>query len=185
MAVVVSMLRGINLGAHKRVKMDDLRGLYESLGYTDVRTHIQSGNVIFSSKDRNMVTLARRIGKGIEDTFGFQSEVVVRSIAELKDVVARNPFAGRKDMDPSRFLVNFLVTDPGDEARAAVLKIKTEPEELRIIGREAYIYFPNGMARPKMSWPAIERTLKTSGTGRNWNTVMKLIEIAEALEASR
>ena len=99
-------------------------------------------------------------------------------------MIARNPFAKRRDIHPSRLLVTFLASDPGPEARDRVLKIKTEPEELRIDRRELYIYYPNGMARPKLSLPAIEKTLKTSGTGRNWNTVTKLLEIAETLEGS-
>src|SRR6202035_3736267 len=114
---------------------------------------------------------------------GFRSDVVLRTTAELRDVVARNPFAARQGIEPAKLLVTFLAADPGQEARDKVLQIKTDPDEVRIDGREIYIYFPNGMARPKLSWPVMERTLKTSGTGRNWNSVRKLLEIAESLEA--
>jgi uncharacterized protein (DUF1697 family) len=100
-------------------------------------------------------------------------------------VIARNPFAKRRDIAPNKLLVTFLANDPGEEARNRAAKIKTEPEELRIDRREVYIYFPNGMARPKMSWPAIERMLQTSATGRNWNSVTKMLEIAEKLEAAK
>ena len=79
--------------------------------------------------------------------------------------------------------MTFLASDPGQEAREKLLAIKAEPEELRIEGRELYIYYPNGMARPKLQWPIIEKALKTSGTARNWNTVTKLLEMAERLEA--
>jgi uncharacterized protein (DUF1697 family) len=102
----------------------------------------------------------------------------------MRDVIARNPFAKRRGIEPSKLLVTFLASDPGPEAREKLHKIKTEPEEVRMDGREIYIYFPNGMARPKLSWPVIERTLRTSGTGRNWNSVTKLLEIAERLEAA-
>ena len=78
----------------------------------------------------------------------------------------------------------FLASDPGAETRDKVLSLKTEPEELRMNGRELYIYFPSGMARPKLSWAVIEKTLKVPGTGRNWNSVTKLLEMAERLEAS-
>ena len=81
-------------------------------------------------------------------------------------------------------MVTFLASDPGEDARVNARRIKTGPEELILDGREAYIYFPNGMARPKMSWPAVERALKTFGTGRNWNSVIKLLEIAEMLETT-
>jgi uncharacterized protein (DUF1697 family) len=118
----------------------------------------------------------------MEKTFDFCPVIVLRSANELRSAIAASPFAKRKDIEPSKLLVTFLAAAPAPEALASALKIKTGPEELRIVGREAFIYFPNGMARPKMSWPAIERALKTTGTGRNWNTVIKLLEIAESLE---
>jgi uncharacterized protein (DUF1697 family) len=98
--------------------------------------------------------------------------------------MARSPFAKRSSIEPSRLLVYFLASDPGAEIRDKVLSLKTEPEELRMDGRELYIYFPNGMARPEMSWAVLERTLKVPGTGRNWNSVTQLLEMAERLEAS-
>jgi uncharacterized protein (DUF1697 family) len=184
MTVIISMLRGVNLGPHRRLKMEELRALYESLKLRDAQTYVQSGNVIFRTEEKDLLRLVKRIEAGIEKKFGFQSDVVLRTVTELRDVVARNPFAKRREIEPSRLLVTFLASDPGEEARAKVLQIKTEPEELRIDGREAYIYFPNGMARPKMSWPAIERVLKVSGTGRNWNSVTKMLEMAEKMEAA-
>jgi uncharacterized protein (DUF1697 family) len=185
MAVIVSMLRGVNLAAHNRMKMDALRALYESLKLRDPQTYIQSGNVVFRTEERDLVLLAKRIEKGIERKFGLHSDVIMRTCSEMRDVIARNPFAKRRGIEPSKLLVTFLASDPGSEARDKILKIETAPEELRIDGREVYIYFPNGMARPKMSWPAIERIVKTSGTGRNWNSVTKLLGIAESLEASQ
>jgi uncharacterized protein (DUF1697 family) len=185
MAVVISLLRGVNVGGHNKIKMDALRALYGSLKLRDPQTYVQSGNVVFRTDERDLALLAQRIGKGIERSFGFRPEVIVRTSAELRDVVARNPFAKRRGIEPSKLLVTFLDRDPGPEAREKVLTIKTAPEELRIDGRELYIYFPNGMARPKFSWTVIERTLKTPGTGRNWNTVTKLLEIAERLKGSQ
>jgi uncharacterized protein (DUF1697 family) len=183
MPVVISMLRGVNVGGHNKIKTDALRALYESLKLKDAQTYIQSGNVIFRTKERNHVLLTKRIQDGIESSFGFRPGVVLRTSDELRNVIARNPFAARRDIEPNKLLVTFLAGDPEPEARAAALKIKTDPEELRIDGREAYIYFPDGMARPRLSLPAIERILKTFGTGRNWNSVTKLLEIAEKLEA--
>lgn len=185
MPAVVSMLRGVNVGGHNRVKMDALRALYESLGLLDVQTYVQSGNVVFRTKERGLASLAKRIEDAIEKGCGFRPGVVLRTTAEMRAVIAKNPFASRQDMDPAKFLVTFLADDPGAEAREKALAVDTAPEELRIDGREVYIYFPNGQARPKMSWPRVERALKTWGTGRNWTTVAKLLEMAEALEACR
>ena len=184
MAVIISMLRGVNVGGHNKIKMDALRALYESLGLEDVQSFIQSGNLVFRTKERDLPALTKRIQNGIERRFGIRPDVILRTCSELRDAIRRNPFAKRRGIEPNKLLVTFLAADPGTEARQNALRISTGPEELRIDGREVYIYFPNGMARPKMSWPKMERTLGTSGTGRNWNTVNKLLEIAEKLEAS-
>jgi uncharacterized protein (DUF1697 family) len=184
MAVVISMLRGVNLGPSRRVKMDALRALYASLKLRDAQTYVQSGNVVFRTDEKDMARLTQRIEKAIEKSFGFSCDVILRTPAELRQAIARNPFAARKDIHPSKLLVTFLVGEPSREAREKVLEIKADPEELHIHGREIYIYFPNGMARPKLSWASIDKALRTSGTGRNWNSVQKLLEIAEKLEAS-
>lgn len=184
MAVVISMLRAVNVGGHNKIKMDALRALYESLRLRDPQTYVQSGNVVFRTAERDLLLLSKRIQGRIERTFGFRPEVILRTAGELRDVIARNPFAKHQGIEPNRLLVTFLAGDPGAEAREKILKLKTDPEELRINGRELYIYFPNGMARPKLSWAAIEKTLKTPGTGRNWNSIKKLLEIAERLEAA-
>jgi uncharacterized protein (DUF1697 family) len=182
MGVWISLLRGINVGGHRLIKMERLRALYESLELKDVRTHLQSGNVVFRANARDPVRLRKLIEDGIEREFGFRSDVVLRTCAELKAVVTRNPFATRPALEPGTLGIHFLAAGPGREARALALAIRTDPEELRIEGSELYIYYPNGMGRPKLSLPLIEKTLKTLGTTRNWNTVRKLLEMAEELE---
>src|SRR5205814_744484 len=134
-------------------------------------------------RDCDLAALAKRIEKGIERTFDIRSAVILRTTPEMQDVVTRNPFAKRTDIEPGKLVVTFLATDPGHEAREKVRAIKADPEELFIDGRELYIYFPNGQARPKLSFAAVERALKTTGTGRNWNSVTKLLAMAEALES--
>jgi uncharacterized protein (DUF1697 family) len=185
MVVMISMLRGVNVGGHNKIKIDALLSLYLSLGLRDPRAYVQSGNVVFKTRDRGIAKLAKQIEESIERGFGFRPAVILRTPAELREVIARNPFAGRTGIDHSKLLVSFLARDPGPECRKKVLMIKTAPEELFMDGRELYVYFPNGMGRPKMSWAAVERAHKTPSTGRNWNTVTKLLEIAEALEISK
>jgi uncharacterized protein (DUF1697 family) len=180
MAVIISMLRGVNVGAHNRVSMEALRALYESLKLQGPQTYVQSGNVIFRTDERDLLKLGNRIETAIEKKFGFQSDVVLRSTPQMRDVIARNPFA-KRGVEPKRLLVIFLASDPGDEARAKVRAIKCAPDELFIDGREAYIYFPHGMGRPTLSWAAIPKTLKVSGTGRNWNSVTKMLDVAEKM----
>ncbi|HTZ88938.1 MAG TPA: DUF1697 domain-containing protein [Alloacidobacterium sp.] len=182
MTVVISMLRGVNVGGHNKIKMDALRALYVSLKFDNVATFIQSGNVVFRTKERELGKVGKRIGDGIEKSFGFRPEVILRTVEEMRGVIARNPFAARKDVEPNKLLVWFLAAEPDAEARTKALAVKADPEELHIIGREVFIYFVHGMARPKLSMPAVERALKVSGTGRNWNSVQKLLAMAEKLE---
>jgi len=184
MAVIISMLRGVNVGGHNKIKMDALRALYESMKLREAQTYVQSGNVIFRTDERDIARLAKRIEDGIERKLGFRPDVILRTATEMREVIARNPFAKRRGIEPSKLLVTFLGSDPGAEAREKVLQIKCDPEELRIEGRELYIYFPNGIGRSKLSWAGLEKTLKTPGTARNWNSVTKMLEMAESLEAS-
>jgi uncharacterized protein (DUF1697 family) len=183
MPVIISMLRGVNVGGHNKIKMDALKALCVSLKLKDPQTYVQSGNVIFRTEEKDLAKLTKRIQDAIERKIGFRPDVMLRTASELRAVIARNPFAKRSGIEPGRLLVTFLATDPGKEAREKALAIKTEPEELHILGREAYTYYPNGQARPSVPWTTIERILKTSGTGRNWNSVTKMLEIAEKLES--
>jgi uncharacterized protein (DUF1697 family) len=184
MPVFVSMLRGVNVGGHCKIAMEALRALYDSLGLRDAQTYIQSGNVVFRAKERESTHLAERIGDGIFRRFGFRPGVVVRTCSELRNAISKNPFPAQAAAEPNKLLVTFLSGDPDAEARDRALKIDVGPEELRIDGRELYIYFPNGQGRSKLSLPLVEKTIKTTGTGRNWNTVIKLLDMAETLEAS-
>lgn len=183
MPVAISMLRGVNVGGHNCIKMETLRAMYESLGLRDAQTYVQSGNVVFRTSACDVGSLGKRIEAKIEQTFGFRPGVMVRTTSDLRDVIRRNPFASRRGLDPRKLLVTFLAADPAPEARAKILGIRADPEELRVDGREVYAYYPNGFGRAKLSAALIERTLNTSGTGRNWNTVTKLLEIAEKLES--
>ncbi|HLY63402.1 MAG TPA: DUF1697 domain-containing protein [Terriglobia bacterium] len=184
MPVLISLLRAVNVGGHQMIKMDALRELYESIGFRPARTYLQSGNVVFKSGERDPARLTKKIETAIERDFGFRPDVVIRTTVELKDVIRRNPFAKRRDIDPRKLLVTFLAGVPAREDVEKVSKIKADPEEMHINGREVYIYFPNGVARPKISWTQVAKKLKTSGTARNWNTVTQLLAMAEELEAA-
>jgi uncharacterized protein (DUF1697 family) len=157
MAVVIAMLRGVNVGGYQKLNMEALKTLCGGLGLRDVQTYIQSGNVVFR-----------------EDS--------VRTTSELRKVIAGNPFVKRPEVEPNRLLVLFMASTPGRQARERVLAVPCEPEEMHIKGRELYIYYPNGMARPRIPVARIEKLLQTSSTGRNWNTVNKLLAMAEMLE---
>ena len=184
MPVLISMLRGVNLARHKRIKMDVLRALYLSLKLEDPRTYVQSGNVIFRTKEKNTAQLARKIKDAIARKFGFRAEVILRTPEEFRKAIAANPFAKRRGLEPGKLLVTFLASEPAADARSRLLALKPYPEELHLIGRELYIYFPNGAGRSKLAWASLAKMLGTDGTARNWNSVMNMLQIAEEMEGS-
>lgn len=165
---MISLLRGINVGGHNLVRMDALREAYQSLGLRNPRTWLQSGNVAFETDETGLPALAARIEDALERTFGFRPAVILRTPAELEQVIAGNPFPGR---DPAKLAVIFLATDP------ATPKLPATEEEWHLRGREMYIYYPNGMGRTKLTPAVLERALKTRGTARNWNTVNNLLKL--------
>lgn len=183
MSVAISLLRGVNVSGRNMVKMETFRKMCESLGHRSVQTYVQSGNAVFQTRRSDSIAIEKQIEEAMEKKFGFRVNVMVRMSDELRDVIARNPFA-KRNLDPARVLVHFLKSLPTAEAREKTCAIQTDPEELLLSGREMFIYYPNGVGKSKLPSARVERALGTSGTGRNWNTVMKLMAMAEALESA-
>jgi uncharacterized protein (DUF1697 family) len=184
MPALISMLRAVNVGGHNKIKMDALRALYSSLGFENPQTYLQSGNVIFKTSERKLDIVAKHIQSAIKKKFNCTTDIILRTTAELRSVVTKNPFAKRPGIEPSKLLIAFLASDPGDEARKTLEDQKFAPEELHVAGRELYIYFPDGMGKSKLPWPRMYKILNTPGTGRNWTSVTKMLEMAENLELS-
>jgi uncharacterized protein (DUF1697 family) len=178
MQVVIALLRGVNLAGHHQIKMEVLRALCESLGLRDPQTYIQSGNVVFSTTERDLPKLARRIEAAIEKKAGFRPDVILRTTDEVRHVISKNPFCKRAGIEPAKLIVTFLADEPAAQVREQVLGIKGHPEEIHVRGRELYIYFPDGMGQSKLN-PVLSRILKNTGTARNWNTINKLLQMAE------
>jgi uncharacterized protein (DUF1697 family) len=168
---MVALLRAVNVGGRK-VSMSVLRELAESLGYANVRTYIQSGNLLFATarKPRPPVLEA-----AIEDRFGIAVDVALRSGTELERVLARNPFPSA---DRSRLHVGFMTAKPSQAAVSALDHRAFEPEQFTVSGTEAYLHLPAGMARPKLP-DYLVRALGVPMTIRSWNTVTKLAELAK------
>jgi uncharacterized protein (DUF1697 family) len=174
----IVLLRGINVGGHRRIPMADLRALLTGLGYEGVRTHLQSGNVVLESK-ASPRTVGRTIERGIRDELGFDVEVFLRTRDELADVVARDPF-GALAVDPSRYLVSFLSAEPSPERVREAAAVDVAPERFVASGREIYAWYPEGLQASKLVKVLSERRLGVTATARNWNTVTKLLELADA-----
>ncbi len=184
MPVLIAMLRGVNVGGHNKIKMDDLRALCESLKFEDPRTYVQSGNVIFRTKEKNTPALATKIQDAIERKFGFRPAVILRTAEELRSAIAATPFVASRKLEPGKILVTFLSDEPGSEANATLRGLKNYPEELHLKGRELYIYFPDGAGKSKLPWSQVEKLLKTTGTARNWNSVTKMLAMADEMDAA-
>jgi uncharacterized protein (DUF1697 family) len=174
----VALLRGINVGGNKLVPMARLRALLEGLGYTEVGTLLQSGNVVLTSREKKPAQVGQRIEAAIVEAFGFEVAVIVRTRDELARAIEANPLAGADDA-PSRFLVTFL-SGPPDPARLRAIDAAAYlPDEFRVVGREIYARFPNGIRDSKLAVVLGGLKLGVTPTARNWNTVKKLLALAD------
>ena len=183
MPAMIAILRGVNVGTHGRISMEALRTLCGSLGWQGVQTYVQSGNVVFRTKERDLHLLTQRFEDAFEKTFGFRAALVLRTTSEMRSVIAANPFAKRKDIEPGKFHVLFLAEESSHEVRKQLEATQVGPEEIKTRAREVFVYYPNGAGQSKL--PAVmDRILKKAGTARNWNSVTRLLEMAEKLEDS-
>jgi uncharacterized protein (DUF1697 family) len=175
----VALFRGINVGGHHSIRMDELKQLHESLGLQHVQHFIQSGNIVFRSDGlQDASQLVRLIEDAFEKRFGFHSKVLLRTGTELTSIIASRHFENQDDLDPQRLVVMFMSTAPADREQASLRHSMTGPEELKFSGTELYIYYPDGMGRSRLSNSVIEKKLNTLGTARNWNTVLQLQKLA-------
>jgi uncharacterized protein (DUF1697 family) len=171
------MLRGINVGPAKRIAMPALREALADAGFEDVRTYVQSGNVVLSS-GASAAQLGERCEQVISDTFGFDVDVVVRTRKELAEVVKRNPL-GAVAEDPKRYQVSFLSAKPTAEVVRKLEGVKAANEEFVAIGKEFYAWHPDGAARSKLWNTLAGKGLGVTATSRNWTTVTTLLAMAE------
>ncbi|MFG3258204.1 DUF1697 domain-containing protein [Streptomyces sp. NPDC048172] len=168
-----ALLRGINVGGHKKVPMAELRELIAGLGWTDVRTYLQSGNAVFTTEDPDPgPTLERAIAAH----FGFEVRCLTRTHEELREVAAACPLPAA-ELDPAKLVVLFLEHEPPQDRFAGFDAGAYEPDEFHLVGRAVYCYFPHGMGRSKLpdALGRVRPALVT--TGRNWRTVQRLIEL--------
>src|SRR5262245_42890022 len=185
MTVYVSMLRAVNVSGSS-LKMEPLREAFEAIGLADVRTLLQSGNVLFRSGLTDRARLVKRITQEIERRFDLHVEVILRTLAEVASIVDRGPVLSPR-ADKSKLLVMFLASVPDAAAQAALKKWhkdKELKEMLELRGPEIYLYYPDGVGRSKLTSGVIENKLDTAGTARNWNTLIKLVEVGRSLEAN-
>jgi uncharacterized protein (DUF1697 family) len=175
-AIFVALLRGINVGKHRRVAMADLRAVLAEAGYIDVTTYLQSGNVIFATRERSPDTVARSIEETLRTGLDLDIDVIVRRASDLSKVAKSNPFLGR-GADPATLHVGFLKKKPAAAAGRALTSTDFGDDELVLRGAELYLRYPGGYGRSKMTGAVFERVLRTPVTVRNWKVVTKLVEL--------
>jgi uncharacterized protein (DUF1697 family) len=178
MARQIVLLRGINVGGHRRVSMAALREALTSLGYRDVTTHLQSGNVLLTS-DTPPEQLQRDLERQIVEHLSVDPQVLVRTRDELADIIRRDPF-GDVAADPKRYQVSFLSGEPSADVVRELAAGDVSPERVVVSGREIYAWHPDGVQRSQLAGLLTDRRLGVTATARNWNTVTKLLELADA-----
>jgi uncharacterized protein (DUF1697 family) len=179
MPALIAMLRGVNVGG-KVIKMSPLRETFEDLGFSAVRTYVQSGNVIFESAEGDPDSLSRRIEERILRKFGHSLPVFLRTSGEMGDIVSANPFVEENGFDLSKLHVTFLSKEPPQNAAEILEALTAKSERFHILNREIYLYCPEGYGRTKLSNHAIERKLSVVATTRNWRTANALLEMSQS-----
>jgi uncharacterized protein (DUF1697 family) len=175
----ISLLRGINVGGNSKINMADLVILYESLGLNDVITYIQSGNVIFRSRETDIKKLSKLIEEKLDQIFHLSSSTLVITPAILQKIITNNPFLKERDMDTAKLYVTFLYEMPSELNVRPLEETRYETDRFVIADGEVYLYCPNGYGRTKLSNNFFEKKLGVAATTRNWKTVNTLLSMAD------
>jgi len=176
----IALLRAVNVAGHNRVAMADLRTLLAGLGFGNPRSLLQSGNLVFYAGRRTGPSLEGMLEQAARVELGLETQFLVRTAGQWDDIVAGNPFPDEARRDPARLLVMPLKDEPGTQDVAALRRAVQGREQVQVTGREAYLVYPDGIGRSRMTAALIERHLGTTGTARNWNTVLKLKDLVAA-----
>jgi len=175
----VALLKGINVGGQKKIQMADLKSMFEELGFAEVATYIQSGNVIFDTRPAQAEKLEQKIEAGIEQSFGFEVSVLVRTHEDLDQALTENPFGSMDpEQDGTRVMFTFLSSSPLSENARKVEALVGLPEKLVVKSTLAYLHCPNGYGKTRFSNTWIENRLKVRATTRNWKSVLKLHQLS-------
>ena len=183
MPIVIALLRGINVGGHKKIKMADLRELLAALGLRNVRTILQSGNAIFDADENDLAALKTRLEDGIRDRFGFDVVCILRTADEFNSTLRNQPFTEAQLRQPNKAAIVFLSDAAQPAAIDRLLENNPGREVINAAERELFIYYTDGMARSKLDNKRIERALSVGTTIRNWNTCGRIVKLLDEIGA--
>jgi len=165
---------------HNSMKMAQLLTIFNELGFKNVETYIQSGNVIFSGvEDLVLSDISIKIEKAIFDSFKYKVPVMIRTVKELNSIISSNPFLSENNFEPSKMAVIFLYENVSEAQIQKVINIDYPPDKFKISGREIFIYCPNGFGKTKLYTNFFEKKMSVTGTARNWKTISTIMQIAE------
>ncbi len=174
----IAILRGINVGGKRKILMADLKSLCEKLGWENLETYIQSGNLIFNSNKQNL-ELENSLQSAITEKFGFDVPVILRTVDEIERAITNNPFYKKDNVDLDRLFLVFLKNTPTKENRIKAESYNYEPDKFIITKKEVYVFCEGQYHKSKLTNNFFESKLKTTATTRNWKTVLKLLELSK------
>jgi uncharacterized protein (DUF1697 family) len=177
MPTYIALLRGINVTGHKMIKMPALKTMFEEAGCQEVRTYIQSGNVVFTHPEKDAVKLRKHLEVSLEKALGYHVPILLRNPAQMAAIVATNPFPVDLPELGKFMYVCFLENAPNEAAIQSIVPYTNPQEQLQVKGSEAYVYYSTGLGKAKLTNAVIERKLGMA-TMRNWNTVNTLLEMS-------
>lgn len=178
MKTYISMLRGINVSGQKKIRMADLNDLYKSMNFANIKTYVQSGNVVFGSGENDSEKLAQEIETEIAKNYGYPVSVFIRTAEDFNRILQNNPFLNERKAEPAKLHVTFLNRIPSDlEISNFKPPVNSGDDEFSFGEQEIYVYCPNGYGRTKLNNNFFERKLNIPATTRNWKTVNTLFEM--------
>lgn len=179
MQIYIALLRGINVGGQKKIKMVDLRAYLQELNFQAIQTYVQSGNILFQYENSSIEELEKSIHDKILEKYGFEVPVMIIQPQVLQQVIEQNPFTEADGRDLKRLYVTFLSDAPTLDRIEKLKEVDYSPEEYLIQNKHIYLYSPNNYGKAKISNNFFEKKLKVAATTRNWRTVNKLLELTQ------
>lgn len=183
MKTYISILRGINVSGKNLIKMNSLKEMYESLGFQNVTTYIQSGNIVFQTAETNLDELEMLISDGILKRYALKVPVLVRDVSELKNILAQNPLLDEIKDDTTKLHITFLSKAPETQFLEGIDNSTYLPDKFFIMERTIYLFCPNGYGNTKLSNNFFENKLKVSATTRNLRTLMELVKLCDQVDS--
>jgi len=180
MNTYIALLRGINVSGHKIIKMAELKKMFENTGFQNVKTYIQSGNVVFQTNKSDISELEKLLRNAIEDTFGFDVHIKILIPEEIKAALEENPFMKDNSLDVKQHYFVFLDQIPSEENWNNLKNMELKGEQMALSDKVLFVYYANGAGKSKLTTNIIESKLKVAATARNLNTTRKLLEMATA-----